>query len=703
MHPAVDATSSADFVKTAVDEMLSDAHVPLGEKDNTLSFFSEKLNDIEQERAQLPLRTADTRRIFNEALREVFDPLPSARLHGSLAVTSGLKAQSGTFTAGLAGDRETIQTFVEFVDASDYDTARTRLVDESRHKSSENVIYLLGRNSSEADDLVREVYRSQRIAELHRNDPDQEIKEYCTSQTDRGARLLGELQHRIRRSLSQGSFLFRGQTTAVDSLAQGVLDASKKHLSKAAEQVFDRYTEAPERVDTAVAEKFLRTQNLAAITSQLDPLSLVQITSGKPTIRTEHKALVSIRDYVDRSGTVEGKRLLEHFSGAPFGWSPDTLRYLIAALLVAGDIKLKVSGREVTVNGQQAIDALKTNNAFKPIGVALRHDKVSNEILAEASSRLTMLIGESVFALEEDVCKAAAKHLPQFQHKFAPLAEKLDALDLPGADRVRTLNQQIADLLFTDASDAPQQLGASESALYDGLTWAQAVKLALEQGLESTIKSLRQHQQAIVGLPSTGIPGKLRSESSDDVDLLAGRLGKDDFFNHTADLNTTLTELKSRLAKAVKEMADAQKHRLQEAELDLKRIPEWVEFTQEEQNNALDGLAGLVLSTTDDLAGLEKLITHEFDIQSRLSELKQRITQEGRERQRQRVEEQKKKNIQEGRATAARSIKLSASISSIGQLEELIKQLQALRAELFYYDEFELKIFTTESTENTEI
>ena len=161
MHPAVDAPSRADAVKTAVDELLSDAFVPLGEKDNTLRFFSEKLNDIEQERAQLPLRSADTRRLFNEALREVFNPLPSARLHGSLAVTSGLKAQSGAFAASLAGEREAIQTVVEFVDPTDYETARTRLVDESRHKSSEQVIYLLGRTSPEADDLVAEIYRSQ--------------------------------------------------------------------------------------------------------------------------------------------------------------------------------------------------------------------------------------------------------------------------------------------------------------------------------------------------------------------------------------------------------------------------------------------------------------------------------------------------------------------------------------------------------------
>jgi hypothetical protein len=34
------------------------------------------------------------------------------------------------------------------------------------------------------------------------------------------------------------------------------------------------------------------------------------------------------------------------------------------------------------------------------------------------------------------------------------------------------LNQDIADVLFTDASDAPQRLGAETSAIYDNLKWA---------------------------------------------------------------------------------------------------------------------------------------------------------------------------------------------------------------------------------------
>jgi hypothetical protein len=189
--------------------------------------------------------------------------------------------------------------------------------------------------------------------------------------------------------------------------------------------VFDRNSEAPVRVDTSLAEKFLKAGNLSGITSQIDPLGLVQNTGATPSIKKDHIALISIKDYIDRNGTVEGKRLLEHFSNAPFRWAPDTLRYLIAAFLVAGEIKLKVSGREVTVNGQQAIDGLKTNNTFKSVGVSLREGKPSNEVLALAAERLTELIGDTVVPLEDEISKTAAKHLPQFQSKFGSLGEKL--------------------------------------------------------------------------------------------------------------------------------------------------------------------------------------------------------------------------------------------------------------------------------------
>ena len=67
---------------------------------------------------------------------------------------------------------------VELVEAQDYDTARTRLVDDSRHQSARHIIFLLGRSTPAMETLVADIYRCQEIVQRYRNEPDQEIRDY---------------------------------------------------------------------------------------------------------------------------------------------------------------------------------------------------------------------------------------------------------------------------------------------------------------------------------------------------------------------------------------------------------------------------------------------------------------------------------------------------------------------------------------------
>jgi hypothetical protein len=688
MHPGVDSPSRRDDVEAAIQELMADPHVPFGEKEGNLCFFSEKLNDIDQERAQITARSLEMRRIQNEALKEAFSPLPSARLHNTLAVSSGLKAAIGAQVSSIAGEREAIQTVVELAGPQDYETARTRLLDESRQKSAQNTIFLLGRHSPEIDDKLVEVYRCREIANRYRTDPDQEVKEYCAGQADRAARIAADLERLLKRLLAQGSFIFRGQQTAVDSLGQDVAEAAKRHLAEVAAQVYDRYVEAPVRPETSLAEKFLRAGNLKAVTAAIDPLGLVQVSGGTPRIRTDHKALVSIRDYVDRNGTVDGKRLTEHFTEAPYGWSPDALRYLVAALLVAGEIRLKVSGREVTVNGQQAIDALRTNQSFRTVGVALRHERPSNVMLARAAERLTDLVGDLVIPLEDEISKTAAKHFPSFQLRYGPLATKLEGLGLPGVDTLRSLSQDLADVLLTDASDAPQRLGGEESPLFESLKLAGRIDTALKNGLEKTIREVKRHASEISALPGSGIPGRLRTDLEEEISLARERLAQEGFFNHAADLSSTLTTLEARTRDAVKEMEGAQKDHLRAAQEELQKLPVWGELTREEQSQTLAELDALAMDASWDLAGLKQLLTREYEIQSRAGELRMRVERLAHERQLERLKEEKERAVREGKQKIARSLAVPARVTKAAELDDLIQRLQSLRAELsaFYGD-----------------
>ncbi len=691
LHAGIDAPSRRNEVDAAIAELINDTIVPFGEKDGSLCFFSEKLNDIDQERGQIPLRSMETRRIHNEALRDAFNPLPSTRLHGSLAVTTGIRAMAGSMVSPLAGDRETIQTMVAFVDPQDYDTARTRLIEESRQRSAQSILYLLGRTAPNIDDKMAEIYRCREIVQRYRNDPDAEVKEYCVAQTDRATKLTGELEHLLKRRLAQGSFIFRGQTTAVDSVDGDVREATKKHLGDIAGQVFERYAEAPVRAETALAEKFLRVGNLKAVSSAIDPLGLVQVAGGSPHINTDHKAMVSIRDYIERHGMVEGKRMLDHFSDAPFGWSQDTLRYLVAAMLVAGGIKLKISGREVTVNGQQAIDALRTNNAFKVVGVSLR-ERPPKDLLARAATRLTDLLGDMVIPLEDDISKATTKQFPRFQHQFGPLAEKLDALGLPGGDVIRALNQELADVLLTDASDAPQRLGGAESPLYDGLKWASEVDRALKNGLEQTVRELQHHRRNIEDLPPTGVSEKLRQYLADDLTQVGERLTRNDFYTHLTDLSSTLTTIKGCARDAAIEMAQSQQTAIREAADELQRLPQWSELGRDEQSQVLNQIDGITVESTEDLAGIKKLLNQSFVVRAQIDAIRDGIIKTARERQILRLKEEREQAQIAGQTKILRTVNIPATISRADELEKLICTLQTIKAEMVASSHIEITI-----------
>lgn len=209
MHPGVSDTSSFDKVKAAVEDLISDPIAPFGEQDGQLCFFSEKLNNIEQERATIPLRAVELRRIQNEALKEAYSPLPGTQLNGTLSVQTGLKtlASSG-LPVSLAGDRNTVQTIVEIVDPKEYETTKIRLTDESRQNSARYHIFLFGRSTPEMEELTNEIYRSREVVSKYRSEPDQEVKEYCNGQVDRANRLMGELERLINRSLLNSPLIY---------------------------------------------------------------------------------------------------------------------------------------------------------------------------------------------------------------------------------------------------------------------------------------------------------------------------------------------------------------------------------------------------------------------------------------------------------------------------------------------------------------
>ena len=61
--------------------------------------------------------------------------------------------------------------------------------------------------------------------------------------------------------------------------------------------------------------------------------------------------------------------------------------------------------------------------------------------------------------------------------------------------------------------------------------------------------------------------------------------------------------------------------RITDAEQDLRRLSEWPELTQQEQNNLLADLEKLAVTASEDLTGLRLLVNQEYTIQSQVQDI----------------------------------------------------------------------------------
>ena len=95
------------------------------------------------------------------------------------------------------------------------------------------------------------------------------------------------------------------------------------------------------------------------------------------------------------------------------------------------------------------------------------------------------------------------RHFPDFQHDYAPMSVQLENLGLQGSDRAKGIQENLAEILKGDASDATNRLGGEECPLFDDLCWAREVKKAFDNGIGDIIKTaLDAKQQNFLNSPS---------------------------------------------------------------------------------------------------------------------------------------------------------------------------------------------------------
>ena len=682
LHPSVDAGPQQDDVEEAIETLIEDESIRVNEVDERLQFLSEKVSDLEEERQELIPNVRQHQRIRNEKVREIFTPLPSASIQGSKRVKTGLKLETKAGRVSIEGTGEEIQMVVDFVGEEQYDAAKTEYTQASTQDSNKETLFLLG-HDPEVDDLIDEIYKCERIFDQHRDQKtDKEVSDYLNGQRQRAKKLRRDLERKLSEGMRQGSFIFRGRPTAVESISSTLKEATQKQLGRVAEEVYHKFDQAPINPKTSLPENFLKA-DLKSISSSDDPLGLVQ-ENGQ--IDTSRAALRSIMDYLEPRGQVDGAKLQDKFSSAEYGWSKDALRYLVAALLASGELKLRVGGEDVTVRNSTAVDNLGSNRSFKKIGIAVREQQISNDQLDRASNRLVDLTGEDVMPLEEEIADTVKEFFPQYRQQYSRIPMQLRNLDLPGEDRAEELLNTLSEIAKGSAADAAARLGAEEAPLVDDLQWVRSVKQALDRNqVDKAIEDANRYLKEIPDLPSIEHITSLKQETEAAREQIEQILQRENFYEHAADLQSHITTIENHIDDTVKYVREAHQEHVEEETERLQNLPEWVQMDTDDQDQLSNELDDLDFDIPPGLKGLQRYTNARLEIDQKI----RRIEEEIQERANRTPQPSPGGNGEVDENLGRRVVsfeQLPKEFSSVEDIDRVIDALQQLKEELEEYE-----------------
>ncbi len=558
-------------------------------------FLSDAVKPIRDKRNSYAPTSGECARARIDVLKQgtadhaMFRVQPAARLENIKEVRAAVKLGR----TSVVGGSEDVEVRLEFTEPALWDGRRKEfLVSTNSQVELKNTVVLLIRNEEAVEELLPEIVKSEKVlGDVDERSADHVVAQYLRAERRSAERSRERAAAAMEKAMLDGVFIFRGKPTPVREAGETLDAAVRNILSSAVKEVFPHFHLAPIRPSTDAAAKFLGVERMDRITKDLDPLGLVTKSQGAPRIDTASPVLAEVlrvfqaKSAESGSGRLQGSYLQDVFSAPPYGWTKDTVRYLFAALLRAGDIEFHVPGAEGAVRtaGPKAVEGVKSTVAFNRIGVSPRDAKLPPEALDRAARRLETLFGDEVLPLEDHISRSVRRNVPDLLERLGALPDRLRLLGLPGEDRVRRLLADAADLLKGDAGGAGAVLGGVECSLPDEITWAKAVFEALESGAEADVRNARTVLNSTSDLErlfpgsATDILGTEDRETAEEV------LSSDRFHERLPELRGVVRGAVDRAESRYADERSAYEESLKKALNDLEADPDWAKLLDEDR------------------------------------------------------------------------------------------------------------------------
>lgn len=558
-------------------------------------FLSDAVKPIRDKRNSYAPTSGECARARIEVLKQgtadhtMFRVQPSARLENIKEVRAAVRLGR----TSVVGGSEDVDLRLEFVEPALWSEKRKEfLLSTNNQVELQNTVVLLIRNEEAVEELLPEIVKSEKVlGEVDERSADHVVAQYLRSERRAAERSRERAAATMEKAMLDGVFIFRGKPTPVREAGESLGVAIRRILESAVQKVFPYYHLAKVRPPTDCAAKFLGVERLDRITEKLDPLKLVTKTRGATRVDSSAPVLAEVlRVFLAKSGEsgsgrLQGSYLQDIFSTPPYGWTKDTVRYLFAALLRAGDIEFHVPGAEGAVRtaGPKAIEGVKSTVAFNRIGISPRDAKLPPEALDRAARRLETLFGDEVLPLEDHISRSVRRNIPDLLEQLGTLPDRLRLLELSGEERVRKLLADAADLLKGDASGAGAVLGGVKCNLPDEITWAKAVFEALENGAEEDVRRARSVLSSATALEQLFPGSTIAILESDDKVTAEEILSSERFYEQIPDLRGVVRRVVDRAGNQYKKKYYAYQESLKKALNNLEAEPDWAKLLEEDR------------------------------------------------------------------------------------------------------------------------
>lgn len=453
LYNTVGSTLDKSKIRQVIDEIRQATGVTLEEIDGKFQFMTNAILGIREERDKIIPRDSEKAEVLQKQLQDMFSPAPSVNVYSTKTITAGveLNERNRSYVIHTA---TSLKINIRFVDGASYnDTHQSLLIDSTRQENARTLYWLCTLNKDK-EFILQDIVRSQNIKNRHLNETNKEIQAYLRAQSENAEEKMRQLAQILRDAMGNSEIIFRGNPQQVDETTYKTVA-----LKSIAEKVFEKYPLASASMKSNCVSQLASYQDVCTIPASLNPLGIINTTDG--SIDATNKAIAEVKDFIAFRNEATGQEVITHFEKDPYGWSKDTIRYVVALMLKANVIQIRVSGKDITVFGDTAVSAMDTTNSFNKISISLNSDgALTPQELLKAAQCLSSLFNSSRIAPVKDaIAKEALGKMKYYLPRINSLLDPFEKLHLAGSMTLRAATNYAQRIIDTEGGEAAYLLG----------------------------------------------------------------------------------------------------------------------------------------------------------------------------------------------------------------------------------------------------